>query len=176
LNERFDIDRSAYVRKLVFRPGDNHRIRTGIVNLVPASEAVVDSKIKSMDKSVDNCDLVTYADIADAQVKSFAEKADWFQRTCAQLCVGWNEGHVRINVRREFLLGDSVDAVMSLSRRDLRKLWRFEFIGEAGIDAGGLAREWFQLVSQEIFDPDMGLWQSSQVNQMCMQINPASGT
>jgi hypothetical protein len=69
-------------------------------------------------------------------------------------------------------LGDSVDAVMSLSRKDLRKLWHFEFIGEAG---RGLRREWFQLVTQKIFDPDMGLWQSSQVNQMCMQINPASG-
>jgi hypothetical protein len=44
-----------------------------------------------------------------------------------------------------------------------------------GIDAGGLAQEWFQLVSEEIFDPDMGLWQSSPSNQMSMQINPASG-
>lgn len=79
-----------------------------------------------------------------------------------------------MNVRRQLLLGDSVDAVMSLSRKDLRKLWRFEFIGEMGIDAGGLAREWFQLVTEEIFDPDMGLWQSSETNQMCMQINPAS--
>jgi E3 ubiquitin-protein ligase NEDD4 len=83
---------------------------------------------------------------------------------------------MRLNVRRQFLLADSVDAVMSLSRKDLRKLWRFEFIGEAGIDEGGLAREWFQLVTQEVFKPDMGLWQSSTVNQMCMQINPASGT
>ena len=171
MNKRFDIDRSAYVRKLVFRPGDDRRIRSGILSLVPASEAVVDSKIKS----ADNRDLITYSDIADVQVKSFEEKADWFHRTCAQLCVEWNEGHMRLNVRRDYLLGDSVDAVMSLSRKDLRKLWRFEFIGEAGIDAGGLAREWFQLVTQEIFDPDMGLWQSSQVNQMCMQINPASG-
>jgi E3 ubiquitin-protein ligase NEDD4 len=80
-----------------------------------------------------------------------------------------------MNVRREFLLGDSVDAVMSLSRKDLRKLWRFEFIGEMGIDAGGLAREWFQLVTEEIFDPDMGLWQSSATNQMSMTINPSSG-
>ena len=57
----------------------------------------------------------------------------------------------------------------------IRKLWRFEFIGEMGIDAGGLAREWFELVSKEIFDPDMGLWQSSITNQMSMTINPASG-
>jgi hypothetical protein len=170
--QRFDINRSAYVRKLVFRPGEDPRIRAGILSLVPAADAVVDSKIKS----ADGRDLVSYEDIADAQVKAFEEKADWFQRTCAQLCVEWNEGHMRMNVRRQFLLGDSVDAVMSLSRKDLRKLWRFEFIGEAGIDAGGLAREWFELVTKEIFDPDMGLWQSSAVNQMCMQINPASGT
>jgi hypothetical protein len=171
-NTRFDVHRSAYVRKLEFRPGDDPRIRTGILTLVPASDAVVDSKIKS----ADNRDLVTYSDIANAQVKLFEEKAQWFQDTCAQLCVEWNEGHMRMNVRRQFLLGDSVDAVMSLSRKDLRKLWRFEFIGEMGIDAGGLAREWFQLVTEEIFDPDMGLWQSSAANQMCMEINPASGT
>ena len=172
MNTRFDVDKSAYVRKLEFRPGDDPRIRTGILSLVTASDAVVDSRIKS----ADNRDLVTYSDIANAQVKLFEEKASWFQDTCAQLCVEWNEGHMRMNVRRQFLLGDSVDAVMSLSRKDLRKLWRFEFIGEMGIDAGGLAREWFQLVTEEIFDPDMGLWQSSAANQMCMEINPASGT
>jgi len=170
LNFRFDVVKSAYVRKLDFRPGDDPRIRTGILSLVTATEAVVDSKIKS----ADNRDLVTYSDIANAQVKSFEDKSEWFYDTCAQLCVEWNEGHMRMNVRRQYLLGDSVDAVMSLSRKDLRKLWRFEFIGEMGIDAGGLAREWFQLVTQEIFDPDMGLWQSSAANQMCMEINPSS--
>jgi len=171
LNKRFHMDKSAYVRKLEFRAGDDPRIRTGILSLVPASEAVADSKIKS----TDGRDLVTYSDLAQAQVKNFDDKAQWFQDTCAQLCVEWNEGHMRMNVRRQYLLGDSVDAVMSLSRKDLRKLWRFEFIGEMGIDAGGLAREWFELVCKEIFDPDMGLWMSSTTNQMSMTINPASG-
>jgi hypothetical protein len=171
-NKRFHMEKSAYVRKLEFRPGSDPRIRSGILSLVPAAESVVDSKIKS----TDGRDLVTYSDIAEAQVKNFDEKVQWFQDTCAQLCVEWNEGHMRMNVRRQFLLGDSVDAVMSLSRKDLRKLWRFEFIGEMGIDAGGLAREWFELVCKEIFDPDMGLWMSSTTNQMSMTINPASGT
>lgn len=171
LNKRFDMEKSAYVRKLEFRTGNDPRIRTGVLSLVPASEAVVDSKIKS----TDGRDLVTYSDLAQAQVKNFDDKAQWFQDTCAQLCVEWNEGHMRMNVRRQYLLGDSVDAVMSLSRKDLRKLWRFEFIGEMGIDAGGLAREWFELVCKEIFDPDMGLWMSSTTNQMSMTINPASG-
>lgn len=166
------MEKSAYVRKLEFRAGDDPRIRTGILSLVPANEAIADSKIKA----ADGRDLVTYSDLAQAQVKNFDDKAQWFQDTCATLCVEWNEGHMRMNVRRQYLLGDSVDAVMSLSRKDLRKLWRFEFIGEMGIDAGGLAREWFELVCKEIFDPDMGLWQSSVTNQMSMTVNPASGT
>jgi len=170
LSTRFNVEKSAYVRKLEFRPGDDPRIRTGILSLVPASDAVVDSRIKS----ADNRDLVTYSDIANAQVKTFEEKAIWFQETCAQLCVQWNDGHMRMNVRRRFLLRDSVDAIMSLSRKDLHKLWRFEFVSEMGVDAGGLAREWFQLVTEKIFDPNLGLWQSSSANQMCMEVNPAS--
>jgi hypothetical protein len=179
LNKRFDIDQSAYVRKLVFSPGDDDaRIRrTGLLSLEPATDAVVGSKVKS----ADGRDLVTCFDIADIQVKGFKEKADWFQSTCAQLCVDWNEGHMRLNLRRQFLLNDSVDAIMSLSRKDLRKSWRFEFIEGAGMytEGEGLACEWFQLVTHNIFDPDIGLFvaaKSSQSNGCAMQINPASGT
>ena len=168
---RFNFDKSAYVRKLEFGE-ERRRLRKGILSLVPASEAVVDSKIKS----TDGRNLVTCSDVVQAQVKNFDEKAQWFQDTCAQLRVEWNEGHIRINVRRQFLLGDSVDAIMSLSRNDMRKQWRFEFLGEEGIDAGGLAREWFELVCQEIFDPDMGLWMSSATNQRNKTIIPKSGT
>jgi len=170
-NTRFDITKSAYVRKLEFRPGDDPRFRDGILTLVPASQGVVDSMVKS----AGNRD-VTYSDIANAQGKSFDEKVQWFHDACAQLCVEWNEGHIRMNVRRQFLLTDSFDAVMSMSPKDLRKLWRFEFVGEMGIDAGGLAREWFQLVTEQMFDPDYGFWQSNTFcNQMCNQINPESG-
>lgn len=171
LNKRFDHKTSAYVRQIEFFDGEDTRMRCGAIGLVPASEAVVDSKIPAQDgKSI----LVTYGDIAKAQRMPFDDKAKWFQDTCSALCVEWNEGHMRINIRREFLLNDSMEAVMSLGRKDLRKVWRFEFIGEAGIDAGGLAREWFQLITEEIFNPDKGLWQSSPTNQSCMQINPNS--
>jgi hypothetical protein len=169
-NTRFNAEKSAYVRKLVFTPGVDERVRDGVLSLVPATEAFVDSRVKGNNGEV----LVMYSEIADAQVKAYEVKADWFQEKCKLLRVEWNEGHMRINVRRSNLVEDSVDAVMSLNRKDLRKVWRFEFIGEMGIDAGGLAREWFELVTQDIFDPDMGLWESSEANQMCMGINPAS--
>jgi E3 ubiquitin-protein ligase HECTD2 len=31
-----------------------------------------------------------------------------------------------------------------------------EFVGEEGIDAGGLKKEWFLMVAREVFDPNHG--------------------
>ncbi|EJK45378.1 hypothetical protein THAOC_36008 [Thalassiosira oceanica] len=168
--QRFDDTKSAYVLKLDFHDDDDDKMRHGSVSLVTPEKGGVDSNIKSFSGQ----ELVSYQDIANVQNKSFEDKIQWFQETCSQLCAEWNEGHMRMNVRREYLLSDSMEAVMSLGRKDLRKVWRFEFIDEAGIDDGGLAREWFELVTDKVFDPDMGLWQTSASNQMCMQINPAS--
>jgi hypothetical protein len=169
---RFVAETSAYVRKLKFRPGTDPRVRDAVLTLVPAAEALVDSHVLGNNGEV----LVTYSEIAAAQVKSFKKKTYWFQKKCLDLGVDWKESYMRICVRREFLLEDSVDAVMSLSQKDFRKHWCFEFIGEMRIDASGLTREWFQLVTAEVFGPNMGLWQSKEADPMNMVINPASST
>lgn len=168
---QFPTTQSARVRKLEFPHVDDPGVlRDGNLTFVPASEAVIDSTIKSADYR----DLVTYSDLASVQVKSFDEKVHWFHKICSQLHVEWYESHMRINVRRQFMLGDCIHVVMSLSRLELSKWWCFELDGEMGMDSGGLSREWFQLVFEEIFDPNKGLWQSSAGNPMCMEINPAS--
>ena len=40
------------------------------------------------------------------------------------------------------------------------RLW-IEFDGEVGLDYGGLAREWFYLLSKEMFNPYYGLFEYS---------------
>ena len=174
-NSQFDIKHSAYTKKLTFLEGNDKRMRTGTLSLVPANESSVESCVTSGDAGNDHV-VVTYAEIAAAHRQgSYDEKVAWFQEMCEKrLRVKWNDGHVRLHVRRGELLRDSMEAVMSLGRTDLRKFWRFEFMGEIGIDAGGLTREWFQLVTEEVFNPDMGLWLPSASNQMAMRINPAS--
>jgi hypothetical protein len=167
----FDFQKAAYVRKITFLEGNDARMRTGRVELVPASEAVVDSRLV-----VHNRTLLSYADIAEQQGKSCQEKTDWFQSICTQLTSAWEDGHIKFVLRRPYLLLDSVDAVMSLGRDDLRKRWRIEFLGEPAIDAGGVSREWFQLVTEQLFDPAFGLWVSSVNNQMAVNINASSGT
>lgn len=169
--KRFDVKHSAYTRRLTFLEGNDPRMRTGTLSFGMANESSVDSAVKRNKQ-----DLVTYAEIAAAhQRKHYDEKAEWFQEICRErLRVKWSDGHMKFLVRRQHLLHDSIEAVMSLSPHDLNKIWRFEFSKEPAIDAGGLAREWFQLVTEEIFNPDMGLWLPTQGNQMSMRINPAS--
>jgi hypothetical protein len=170
-SSKFDFLKSAYVRKINFLEGNDARMRTGTVELVPASDAVVDSRLV-----VQNQTLLSYSDIAQTQGRPLHEKKAWFEQICERLTAPWEEGHVRICVRRSHLLLDSVDAVMGLGRDDLCKVWRIEFLGEPAIDAGGPTREWFELVTEQVYDPACGLWIPSANNQACVDINPASGT
>ena len=101
---------------------------------------------------------------------SFEAKESWFRSQVQQLQVPWEEGHIRVHVRRSHLLLDSMEAVESIKREDMRKIFRFEFQNEPGVDAGGVAREWYHLVSEALFDPQHALFTYSAVNQMCMQV------
>lgn len=83
---------------------------------------------------------------------------------------------VDIKVSRERILEDSYRAIMSLKRTDVLKarLW-IEFDGEVGLDYGGVSREWFFLLSKEMFNPYYGLFEYSATDNYTLQINPLSG-
>ena len=49
------------------------------------------------------------------------------------------------------------------------------FHGEEGIDYGGLAREWFFLLSREMLNPMYCLFEYAESSNYALQINPASG-
>lgn len=64
-----------------------------------------------------------------------------------------------LKVRRECLVEDSlrsVSEVVGTGQEEIKKGLRIEFIGEEGIDAGGLRKEWFLLLVREVFDPHHG--------------------
>lgn len=41
---------------------------------------------------------------------------------------------------------------------DLKKQLVVEFEGEQGVDEGGVSKEFFQLIVEEIFNPDYGMF------------------
>ncbi|XP_057703370.1 probable E3 ubiquitin-protein ligase HECTD2 [Corythoichthys intestinalis] len=64
---------------------------------------------------------------------------------------------LNIKVRRAQLLADSLDE-LSRKRCDLKKKLRVTFVGEAGLDMGGLTKEWFLLLVRQIFRDDYGMF------------------
>ncbi|KAI5710989.1 hypothetical protein M8J75_013142 [Diaphorina citri] len=81
-----------------------------------------------------------------------------------------------MKIRRNNILEDSYRIVSSVNRVEhlKTKLW-IEFEGEVGLDYGGLAREWFFLLSKEMFNPYYGLFEYSAMDNYTLQINPMSG-
>uniref|UniRef100_A0A3B4AE29 E3 ubiquitin-protein ligase n=1 Tax=Periophthalmus magnuspinnatus TaxID=409849 RepID=A0A3B4AE29_9GOBI len=57
---------------------------------------------------------------------------------------------------------------------DLRRRLYVIFRGEEGLDYGGLAREWFFLLSHEVLNPMYCLFEYAGKSNYCLQINPAS--
>lgn len=173
---------SAFCRSLLLEAGKDSRLPTGTISLVPVEEALAEAQFSivkndnvASHKSTEFATTISSRDVADIQAKSLEEKSDWFRTTvCSGIAGSWEEGNIKIVVRRQHLLEDSINAVMSLGQNQMRQTWRFEFVQEPGVDSGGLTREWFQLVSEQLFDPASGLWVSSSINQMCVGINPDS--
>ncbi|KAI9587432.1 hypothetical protein GQX74_003278 [Glossina fuscipes] len=68
------------------------------------------------------------------------------------------------------------EIINQVTKTDLlkTKLW-VEFEGETGLDYGGLAREWFYLLSKEMFNPYYGLFEYSAMDNYTLQINNGSG-
>ncbi|XP_059351891.1 E3 ubiquitin-protein ligase NEDD4-like isoform X3 [Daphnia carinata] len=81
-----------------------------------------------------------------------------------------------IKVHRVSILEDSYRIINTVARPELlkTKLW-VEFDGEVGLDYGGVAREWFFLLSKEMFNPYYGLFEYSAMDNYTLQINPMSG-
>ncbi|KAI4366524.1 hypothetical protein MLD38_022393 [Melastoma candidum] len=81
---------------------------------------------------------------------------------------------LRISVRRAYILEDSYNQLRLRSTQDLKGRLTVHFQGEEGIDAGGLTREWYQLLSRVIFDKGALLF-TTVGNESTFQPNPNSG-
>ncbi len=67
--------------------------------------------------------------------------------------------HLVLKVRRNCLVEDSLRAVSEVvgtGQEEIKKGLRIDFVGEEGVDAGGLRKEWFLLLVRDVFDPHHG--------------------
>ncbi|XP_070824389.1 itchy E3 ubiquitin protein ligase b [Chaetodon trifascialis] len=114
--------------------------------------------------SLENGPQITY-------VRDFKAKVQYFRFWCQQLSM---PQHIKITVSRKTLFEDSFQQIMSFNAQDLRRRLWIIFPGEEGLDYGGVAREWFFLLSHEVLNPMYCLFEYAGKDNYCLQINPAS--
>lgn len=84
-------------------------------------------------------------------------------------------GQCHIKARRSHIFEDSYAEIMRQSATDLKKRLMIKFEGEDGLDYGGVSREFFFLLSHEMFNPFYCLFEYSAHDNYTLQINPHSG-
>ena len=69
-----------------------------------------------------------------------------------------NQIRFNLTVNRQRIVEDTIRQIERADIRNLRKQLQVTFQGEQGVDAGGVSREFFYLLTQEIFSPDYGMF------------------
>ncbi|KAJ3375809.1 E3 ubiquitin-protein ligase pub1 [Allomyces arbusculus] len=84
------------------------------------------------------------------------------------------QGQCKIKVSRNAIFEDSYNEIMRLPVAELKKKLVIIFDKEDGLDYGGLSREFFFLLSHEMFNPFYCLFEYSAHDNYTLQINPNS--
>uniref|UniRef100_A0A8C6TE17 Ubiquitin-protein ligase E3A n=1 Tax=Neogobius melanostomus TaxID=47308 RepID=A0A8C6TE17_9GOBI len=68
---------------------------------------------------------------------------------------------LELKVRRDHIIDDAMirlEIIAMENPSDLKKQLVVEFVGEQGVDEGGISKEFFLLFLEEIFNPDIGMF------------------
>lgn len=95
--------------------------------------------------------------VRNPRVLEFDNKRNYFDRMLHQ----HKDEHPKlsISVRRDQVFLDSYRALFFKPKDEFkRSKLEITFKGEAGVDAGGVTREWYQVLSRQMFNPDYALF------------------
>ncbi|XP_026016029.1 E3 ubiquitin-protein ligase HECW2 isoform X1 [Astatotilapia calliptera] len=107
--------------------------------------------------------------------RDFEAKLRNFYRKLETKGYGQGPGKLKLIIRRDQLLEDAFNQIMCYSRKDLQRSKLYvSFVGEEGLDYSGPSREFFFLVSRELFNPYYGLFEYSANDTYTVQISPMS--
>lgn len=104
----------------------------------------------------------------------FDIKRKYFRTELERADDGMRREDLAVHVRREHVFEDSFRELHRRSPDEWKNRFYIVFEGEEGQDAGGLLREWYMIISREIFNPMYALFCTSPGDRVTYMINPAS--
>ena len=100
-------------------------------------------------------------DYSNPRVLDFDNKRNYFnQQLHRRPHTREHYGTLQLNVRRQRVFEDSFQYLQRKTGDQIKygKL-SVRFYDEEGVDAGGVTREWFQILARQMFDPNYALFQ-----------------
>ncbi|KAI0081201.1 hypothetical protein K474DRAFT_1768664 [Panus rudis PR-1116 ss-1] len=114
--------------------------------------------------------------VHNPRVLEFDNKRNYFnQQLHRRPSTREHYGTLQLNVRRQRVFEDSFQYLQRKTGEQIKygKL-SVRFYDEEGVDAGGVTREWFQILARQMFDPNYALFQPCAADKLTYQPNRAS--
>jgi len=108
------------------------------------------------------------------RVLDFDIKRRYFRTELERLDEGIRREDLAVHVRRDAVFEESFRELHRRSAEEWKNRFYIVFEGEEGQDAGGLLREWYVIISREIFNPNYALFKSSPGDRVTYTINDFS--
>ena len=98
-----------------------------------------------------------YPFILSLKNKAHAAKSE-MRNMLRKLILNGESKHMRLKVRRQYIVADSVQQILAQSGHAFVRKLRVTFNGEKAVDAGGPSREFLYLLSEKLLSPDYGMF------------------
>ncbi|KAG8260860.1 E3 ubiquitin-protein ligase huwe1, variant 2 [Homalodisca vitripennis] len=108
------------------------------------------------------------------RVLDFDVKRRYFRGELERADEGHRREELAVHVRRTQVFEDSFRELHRRTPDEWKNRFYIVFEGEEGQDAGGLLREWYMIISREIFNPMYALFTTSPGDRVTYMINPSS--
>ncbi|KAG7379927.1 hypothetical protein PHYPSEUDO_007985 [Phytophthora pseudosyringae] len=96
--------------------------------------------------------------LIDLSGEDFPAKFAHFVACTSSLIVPAELEVLKLFLRREHVVEESIEYFCCMDDNDTRSVVRIDFAAETGVDAGGVHREWFTLVTELITDPSLDVF------------------
>ncbi|KRX45470.1 E3 ubiquitin-protein ligase HUWE1 [Trichinella murrelli] len=113
--------------------------------------------------------LINYTRILDFDIKR-----RYFRLELERVDQTFRADDTPVRVKRDRIFQDSFRELFRLRPSEWKSRFYILFDGEEGQDAGGLLREWFSVITREIFDPNYALFMTASGDSVTYTINPSS--
>ena len=107
-------------------------------------------------------------------ILDFDVKRRYFRQELDKLKDNIRGEDLAVHIKRSNIFDDSYRELNRRSPDDWKHRFYIVFEGEEGQDAGGLLREWYLIISKEIFNPDYALFMINPGDRVTYMPNPSS--